>query len=158
MSIIIAIHVIACIGLIFFILIQSGRGGGLIESFSSADSMFGTKTNAILAKATTFFAVTFFITCLVLAFLSVQQNKSIVEREVSRQAKETAEFGEVAQKATEVVQETASGLVPEVSQETAELVNEFDEMVEQNLEEQTKILEETNDANAATEESAATIQ
>lgn len=86
-SIVIVIHIIACLGLIFFILIQSGKGGGLLESFSSAESIFGTKTNAFLTKTTTVFAVTFFITCLILAFFSVQQTKSIVERKVKKQLK-----------------------------------------------------------------------
>ncbi|MDD5292111.1 MAG: preprotein translocase subunit SecG [Candidatus Omnitrophica bacterium] len=85
LGIIITIHIIACIGLIFFILIQSGRGGGLVDSFSSAESIFGTKTNTFLTKTTAVFAITFFITCLLLAFLSVQQNKSIVERQVRKQ-------------------------------------------------------------------------
>ncbi|MDD5005685.1 MAG: preprotein translocase subunit SecG [Candidatus Omnitrophica bacterium] len=86
MGLIIAIHIIACIGLIFFILIQTGKGGGLVETFSSVESIFGTKTNTFLTKATSVLAVTFFITCLLLAFFSVQQNKSIVERKARRQA------------------------------------------------------------------------
>lgn len=86
-TIVIVIHIIACMGLIFFILIQSGKGGGLLESFSSAESIFGTKTNTFLAKTTTVFAVTFFFTCLILAFFSVQQTKSIVERKVKKQIK-----------------------------------------------------------------------
>lgn len=77
---VITIHIIACVGLIFFILIQQGKGGGLIESFSSAESIFGSKTSTFLTKATTVLAVAFFITCLLLAFISVQQSKSVVER------------------------------------------------------------------------------
>jgi len=84
LSIVIAIHIIVCIGLIFFILIQSGKGGGLIDSFSSAESIFGSKTNTFLTKTTTGLAITFFITCLLLAFFSVQQNKSIVERQAKK--------------------------------------------------------------------------
>lgn len=92
-SIIVAFHIIACVGLIFFILIQSGRGGGLIQSFSSAESIFGTKTNTFLTKTTTVLAITFFITCLSLAFLSIQQNKSIVEGRVKKQIKNIEELG-----------------------------------------------------------------
>jgi len=77
---VITIHITACIGLIFFILIQQGKGGGLIESFSSAESIFGSNTSTFLTKATTVLAVAFFITCLLLAFISVQQSKSVVER------------------------------------------------------------------------------
>lgn len=88
MGIVIVIHITVCAGLIFFILIQAGKGGGLIESFSSAESIFGTKTNTFLTKTTTVLAITFFITCLVLAFFSVQQTKSIVERKVKKQLKD----------------------------------------------------------------------
>lgn len=84
MGFFIVIHAIACVGLIFFILIQSGKGGGLVESFSSAESIFGTKTNTLVTKITTTFAVTFFITCLVLAFFSVQQSKSIVQQNINK--------------------------------------------------------------------------
>ena len=103
-GILIVIHIFVCIGLIFFILIQSGRGGGLIETFSSAESIFGTKTNKFLTKATTVFAVTFFITCLSLAFFSVQQSKSIVEQEVNKQTKDMEEI-EFTQEALEEKQQ-----------------------------------------------------
>ena len=94
-SFVIVIHVIACIGLIFFILIQQGKGGGLIDSFSSAESIFGTKTNTFLAKITTGLAITFFITCLLLAFISVQQSKSVVERHPVTQDKTTKTVDEI---------------------------------------------------------------
>lgn len=78
MGLIIFLHVLICILLITIILIQRGRGGGLVESFSDMESMFGTKTNAFLTRATTILSVLFFITCLILAFISAQQAKSIV--------------------------------------------------------------------------------
>jgi len=133
MIIVIAIHVIACIGLIFFILIQSGKGGGLIESFSSAESIFGTKTNTFLTKATTVLAITFFITCLSLAFLSTQQTKSIVEKEVKKQTSDAVQVSEPAKEVTKEVTEQTS---------TA-------------TEEQTKNTEGTKEANAAPTEPAA---
>ena len=76
---IIAIHVIACVCLIFIVLVQQGKGGGLIDSMSSAESIFGTKTSSFLVKATTIASVVFFLTCLSLAFLSIQRNKSLLE-------------------------------------------------------------------------------
>jgi preprotein translocase subunit SecG len=79
-ALVITIHVVACSLLILIVLVQQGRGGGLIESFSSAESIFGTKTSAFLVKATTVLAVVFFFTCLGLAFLSIQKNRSLVER------------------------------------------------------------------------------
>jgi preprotein translocase subunit SecG len=74
----VVIHVIVCIALIGLVLIQRGRGAGLVESFAGVESMFGTKTNAFLTKATTVLSVAFFITCLLLAVVSVRQSKSLM--------------------------------------------------------------------------------
>jgi len=78
MSIVLFLHVIICILLIGIILIQAGRGGGLVESFSSVESMFGPKTNAFLTRATTVLSTLFFITCLSLALLSARQGRSLL--------------------------------------------------------------------------------
>ncbi|MBU4345917.1 MAG: preprotein translocase subunit SecG [Candidatus Omnitrophica bacterium] len=78
MGLLIVIHVIACALLIIIILVQRGRGGGLVESFSGVESMFGTKTNAFLNRTTTVLATLFFISCLTLAFLSSRQSKSLM--------------------------------------------------------------------------------
>lgn len=74
----IVIHVIVCIALIGLVLIQRGRGAGLVESFAGVESMFGTKTNAFLTRATTVLSIAFFITCLLLALVSVRQSKSLM--------------------------------------------------------------------------------
>jgi len=73
------INVIACALLIIMILIQRGRGGGLVEAFSGVESMFGTKTSAFLARTTTNLSVIFFLTCLSLAILSARQNRSLMQ-------------------------------------------------------------------------------
>ncbi len=78
MSLILVIHAIICILLIGIILIQAGRGGGLVESFSSVESMFGPKTNVFLTRATTVLSILFFITCLSLALLSAKQGRSLL--------------------------------------------------------------------------------
>jgi preprotein translocase subunit SecG len=78
MGLVVVIHIIICVGLIGIILIQRGRGGGLVDSFSGLDSVFGTKTSAFLTKLTTVLAITFFFTCLTLAFLSLQQSRSLM--------------------------------------------------------------------------------
>lgn len=78
-GILIVIHIVACLALIGIVLIQAGRGGGLTESFSKAESIFGTMTNTLLTRATTVLAIVFFITCLSLAFLSKQRSKSLLE-------------------------------------------------------------------------------
>jgi preprotein translocase subunit SecG len=79
MTIIIIIHMIVCFFLIGIILIQAGRGGGLVDSFSSVESMFGTKTNTFLTRTTTVLSVMFFVTCLSLALLSAKQSRSLMK-------------------------------------------------------------------------------
>ncbi|PIQ88418.1 MAG: preprotein translocase subunit SecG [Candidatus Omnitrophica bacterium CG11_big_fil_rev_8_21_14_0_20_42_13] len=76
----ITVHVIVCILLISIVLIQSGRGGGFLESFSSAESIFGTKSNAFLAKTTTSLAIIFFATCLSLYFISAKRGRSLMDQ------------------------------------------------------------------------------
>jgi preprotein translocase subunit SecG len=78
MTLIIVVHVIACIVLIVLVLIQRGRGAGLVESFPGVESMFGTKTSAFLTRTTTIMSIVFFLTCLSLAVLSVKQSKSLM--------------------------------------------------------------------------------
>lgn len=95
-ALIIAIHAIVCILLIIIILIQSARGGGLIESFSGIESMFGQKTSAFLTRATTVLSTVFFITCLSLALLSARQSRSLIKntKAASEQAETTAQTQE----------------------------------------------------------------
>jgi preprotein translocase subunit SecG len=78
MGFIIAIHVIVCTLLIVIILIQRGRGSGLVESFSGVESMFGTKTNTFLTRTTTVLSTLFLLTCLTLAVLSARQSRSLM--------------------------------------------------------------------------------
>jgi len=87
------LHAVVSIMLLVIILMQSGRGGGLTESFASAESMFGAKTNEFMIKATTIFASLFLITCLGLAVYSSQKGKSLMSNTVASgmQAIPTAE-------------------------------------------------------------------
>ena len=86
------IHTLICILLCMVILMQSGRGGGLTEGFSSAESVFGAKTNSFMVKTTTVFASIFLITCLTLAFLSSRKDRSLMS-EGSLIKKESASRG-----------------------------------------------------------------
>ena len=74
MGFILAIHVIVCILLVISILMQAGRGGGLTETFQSAESMFGTQTNAFMVRFTTILAGIFICTSLGFAFYSTKGN------------------------------------------------------------------------------------
>ena len=75
-GLIIFIHVVICILLIAIILMQPGKGGGLTDSMASAESIFGAQTNVFIIKTTAILAGFFLVTCLGLAILSSQKNKS----------------------------------------------------------------------------------
>ena len=78
MGFILFIHVLVCVLLVISILMQAGRGGGLAESFASAESMFGTQTNVFMVRVSTVLAVIFLTTSLVLAYHSSRKDKSLM--------------------------------------------------------------------------------
>src|SRR5208283_4677532 len=78
MGFILVVHVIVCILLVISILMQAGRGGGLTETFQSAESMFGTQTNAFMVRLTTILAVIFISTSLLFAFQSSKVTQSLM--------------------------------------------------------------------------------
>jgi len=78
MGFVLVIHVIACILLVLTVLMQAGRGGGLTETFQSAESMFGTQTNVLMVRTTTVLAVIFLSTSLLLAYSSSKGEKSLM--------------------------------------------------------------------------------
>ena len=73
-TLILIIHIIAAIGLILFILLQSGKGGGVSAAFGGgAGAALGQRSAAtVLGKLTVGLAVTFGITSMTLAILSTQ--------------------------------------------------------------------------------------
>ena len=75
---IIVLHTLICILLSLVILMQSGRGGGLTETFASAESVFGAKTNSFMVRTTTVLASMFLLTCLTLAYLSSRKERSLM--------------------------------------------------------------------------------
>ncbi len=83
----IVVHLIACVVLVLTILMQSGRGGGLSESFgaSSTATIFGTSASNFLQKATTVCAIVFLLTSLSLAVLSSRRSRSLMQLDKIRQ-------------------------------------------------------------------------
>jgi len=81
---VIAIHVVVSLVLIFVILLQAGRGGGLSETFgaSATQSVFGSKTSLFLRRATEVSATLFLITCLVLAVLTSHRGRSLMSKDL----------------------------------------------------------------------------
>ena len=97
----IVIQVIVSLLLITIILMQTGRGGGLVESFSGVESIFGAKTNTFLVRTTTVLATLFLLNCLGLTYLSVQRNKSLMEKQDISQEEETVVADWLGEQATE---------------------------------------------------------
>ncbi len=79
--ILITIHIIACLVLVLTILLQSGRGGGLSETFGSGSTstIFGASATTFLQRATSVCAILFLITSLSLAILSSRKSRSLMQ-------------------------------------------------------------------------------
>ena len=82
-TLLLIIHIIACILIIFFVLLQAGRGAELGAAFGSvgqANSVRGKMTG--VGKMTAVVAVIFMVTSLSLAYLSSQAARDSVVREI----------------------------------------------------------------------------
>ena len=83
-ELLLVIHVIACVSIIFFVLLQSGRGAELGAAFGSvgqANSVRGSMTG--IGKITTGVAVVFMLTSLTLAYLSSETARDSVVRDLN---------------------------------------------------------------------------
>ena len=90
-ELLLVIHVIACISIIFFVLLQSGRGAELGAAFGSvgqANSVRGSMTG--IGKITTGVAVVFMLTSLTLAYLYSDTDRDSVVRDLKPVATPTA--------------------------------------------------------------------
>ena len=80
---VLVIHIIVSLILVAVILLQTGKGGGLAETFGggggSQATIFGQKAGAFLTKATEVSAVLFLCTSLSLAYLSSKRQRSIMD-------------------------------------------------------------------------------
>jgi preprotein translocase subunit SecG len=87
-SLVLVFHVVVSIALILIVLLQSGKGAQMGAAFGgSSQTLFGSPGAAgFLTKITTFAAVAFMITSLLLAFWSrPKMNDLIPEQPVSEQ-------------------------------------------------------------------------
>ena len=142
-GILIFFHIIVCVGLILVVLVQSGRGGGLSQSFSGAESIFGTKTNSFLTRSTTVFAVAFFITCLSLTFVSKQRSKSLLEGKNIKSTPAKAQDKKAPAAPAEEKKEEAKPEQEEKKEATAVQENQAVEVKEQPVKEESKAQAET---------------
>jgi preprotein translocase subunit SecG len=95
-AVLLTLHILICMVLVIAILIQSGRGGGLVSAFgtSGGHAIFGGRGAAtFLSKATTILGAGFMVTSLLLALLSGAgiaggPKKGALEKEAERAANE----------------------------------------------------------------------
>jgi preprotein translocase subunit SecG len=82
-ELILVFHIIASVSIIFFVLLQSGRGAELGAAFGSvgqANSVRGSMTG--VGKITTVVAIVFMLTSLSLAYLSSETARDSVVRDL----------------------------------------------------------------------------
>jgi preprotein translocase subunit SecG len=78
-TILMTIHIIACIGMILFVLLQTGRGAGLSMFGGGGDSLINTPSgSSFMKKFTAGLAATFAVTSLFLTLLSDRTGMSSV--------------------------------------------------------------------------------
>lgn len=80
-TLLIIVHVICCILLVAIVLLQVGRGRGMMGFLgsSTAETLFGSRTGDVLTRSTTVIAVLFMVTSLSLAYISLKKTGSIVK-------------------------------------------------------------------------------
>ncbi len=86
-QLLLGVYILVCFLLVTVILMQSGRGGGLVESFSAAETIFGGKTNIYMVRITMILGALFLALALGLNYFVVQRSKSVMERLFSRPAR-----------------------------------------------------------------------
>lgn len=77
-QLILVFHVLIAIALIVLVLVQQGKGAQMGAAFGSGASqtVFGSQgSGSFLLKITTFFAILFFVTSLVLGYIAGRQTK-----------------------------------------------------------------------------------
>ncbi|MDY6856006.1 MAG: preprotein translocase subunit SecG [Thermodesulfobacteriota bacterium] len=84
-TLIITVHIIACISIILIVLLQAGKGAEMGAAFGgSSQTIFGSSgPGSFLEKLTAMAAVIFMLTSLTLAYFSTQRQSSSVIQEDS---------------------------------------------------------------------------
>ena len=116
-NIVLVVHIIGCVLLTIVVLMQSSKGGALSAAFGGQGGQIfgGRETASFLSKATTYLAGLFFLTSLVLAFLSTGRTGSGSSSALRRAA--TSQFGTVPAEEQKNIEDVL-GNVPQPGQES----------------------------------------
>ncbi|MBN1621209.1 MAG: preprotein translocase subunit SecG [Endomicrobiales bacterium] len=82
---IVALHVIACLGLILIVLLQAGKGGGIAGLFGGggSDQLFSAPSGmAFIKKVTVVIAVVFMLTSLILTISTSRRELTSVTQNI----------------------------------------------------------------------------
>ncbi|MBP9127709.1 MAG: preprotein translocase subunit SecG [Elusimicrobia bacterium] len=85
-SLVLSVHVVACVFVILAVLLQSGKGGGMSGIFGGggSDAVFSAPSGtSFIKKVTAGLAVAFFVTSLLLTYLGSHRGVRSVTREFS---------------------------------------------------------------------------
>ena len=91
------LFVLICIVLIFLVLIQNDKGGGLAGSIggglASAGSMLGTQDTAnILTRGTTIFASAFMVLCIILSLVLTRATRDTQVSDLKKRAEKQEQY------------------------------------------------------------------
>lgn len=104
--------VLLCLFLILIVLLQRGKGGGLVGAFggSGGSSAFGAKTSDVFVKITVWTAIIWFATCVVGHFILAAKSGNSMYDQASGGVAVTAapEAGSATTDATPVAEESAA--------------------------------------------------
>ncbi len=87
-QVLVSIHLFVCVMLIGLVLLQQGKGAEAGAAFGSGASqtVFGSQGSAtFMTKSTAMLATLFFLICLALTYLTVQENKKASTLDLSIQ-------------------------------------------------------------------------
>lgn len=117
------IHVSCCVLLVGIVLLQVGRGRGMLGFLgsSTAETLFGSRAGDVLTRSTTVIAAVFMVTSLSLAYISLKKTGSVAKGIKSKPgvtpaAVETVPSGEdkLVEKGAEVVEKTKEKLLKKI--------------------------------------------
>ena len=93
MTIIFILAILASILLIFIVLIQNSKGGGISANFSAANQIAGVKkTNDFIEKATWYLAIALLVLSLGSSFLATSSNEKNLESIMQEEIENASSF------------------------------------------------------------------
>lgn len=96
-GIFVVLFVIVCLILVFLVIIQSDKGGGLSGAIggglSGANTLLGTQDTAnILTRGTTIFAITYMALCILLSLVLSRSSREVQQSQLRERAEMRQEF------------------------------------------------------------------